>query len=287
MQEADNLVNQANNKLAKKITDIFTSKEQKYRDACDLFEKAANKYKGNKQFKEAGDTYYRIYECNSQLKYDNYETNKALVEAGNCYKKAKSINDAIRCYEQVSVLFAESGNFNSAGKYKNEVAEIYESEGDLINAEDSYKKAINYFESGDGNDSPINICKKKMASFVSYDVAANLYEELATTSINNSMLKYSVYNYLLKAGLCRISMDDLIGADKAIDNYINIDVTFDGTKEYKLLKSIIKTLSNNDTETFSEIISEYDSTSKLDNWMVSILLIIKKKIETIDESGVL
>lgn len=54
---------------------------------------------------------------------------------------------------------------------------------------------------------------------------------------------------------------------------------FADTRESKLIKALIEKIEGQDLEGFTEVITEYDSISRLDQWYTTILLRIKKQIE--------
>lgn len=103
--------------------------------------------------------------------------------------------------------------------------------------------------------------------------AQQLFQEVALTSLDNNLLKYSVKGYLLNAGLCVLANPgadsvaigacgrDVPGpgpcgvvrplmrpsslplprcpaAANALDKYVDMDATFDDTREHKLLKDL-------------------------------------------------
>jgi len=91
-----------------------------------------------------------------------------------------------------------------------------------------------------------------------YQKATELFEEIARKSINNNLLKYGVRGILLNAGLCQLCRGDTVAINNSLERYqvqtvplncqlvaiVNsqcyfflqdIDPTFSGTREYKLL----------------------------------------------------
>jgi alpha-soluble NSF attachment protein len=64
-----------------------------------------------------------------------------------------------------------------------------------------------------------------------------------------------------------------------IKRYEDMDVTFADTREDRLLWAIVDAFDKRDVEVFSTAVSEYDRVSRLDDWKVSILLHIRKRVE--------
>lgn len=291
MESADDIMRSADNKFNKKsFLDIFSDKNQKYEEAADIYERAASQYKMEKKFKEAGMAHKKQAECFKKINSD-YDTCNALKNAVNYFKKdSMSINDVHSCLEECAATYISCGKFGDAAKCYKEFAEFSEKNNDYITAVEYYEKAIDNFEKDDKqNQSTINECKKQMALYIPYDRAAILYEELAKISVDVRILSFNVANYLLRAGLCRICMGDMIGAEKAIDGYINIDATFDETKkDCKFLKDIMNSVNNRDMDDFKSVISKYDSTNRFDNWMIQALTKIKEMItDTENDGGIL
>jgi len=59
-----------------------------------------------------------------------------------------------------------------------------------------------------------------------------------------------------------------------------MDATFESTRESTFLKNIIGAVEENDVEAFTNFVVEYDSFKKLDNWTTTILLRIKKNVNS-------
>ncbi|WP_411027395.1 hypothetical protein, partial [Salmonella sp. s54925] len=53
---------------------------------------------------------------------------------------------------------------------------------------------------------------------------------------------------------------------------------FQDTRECKLLKSLLEAQEEENVEAFTEAVKSYDSISRLDQWLTTILLKIKKGI---------
>jgi alpha-soluble NSF attachment protein len=93
------------------------------------------------------------------------------------------------------------------------------------------------------------------------------------------LLKWSVKDYLFKAGLCHLVLgakaNDVSGVEKALDKYKDMHPAFDGTREAKLLEDCVDAYNKNDVELFTGHVFKFDSIIKLDNWTASLLLQVK------------
>ena len=112
-----------------------------------------------------------------------------------------------------------------------------------------------------------------------YELAIEHYENVANSSVSNQLTKWSVKDYLLKAGICHLLVDDAVGARKALDRYELLDSTFGSTREFKFLSSLSEAISEGDIQKFTDIVAEFDSMTKLDNWKTTMLLRIKESMD--------
>jgi len=120
------------------------------------------------------------------------------------------------------------------------------------------------------------------AQLEKYHKAIEIYEQVGKASLDNNLLKWSVKEYFLKAGLCHLCASDLVSAKRALEKYQEMDCTFTSQRECKLLLDLIKAYENYDAEAFTAAVVEYDSVSKLDQWKTTILLRIKNSISNED-----
>ena len=54
---------------------------------------------------------------------------------------------------------------------------------------------------------------------VSYKEAVDIYESVARDSLASNLLKYSVKNYLLNAGICQLCRSDQVAIQNALERY--------------------------------------------------------------------
>jgi len=112
-----------------------------------------------------------------------------------------------------------------------------------------------------------------------YDKAIEIYEKVASGSLDNNLLKWSVKEYFFKAGLCHLCTSDVVAANRALEKYKDMDPTFTSQRECKLLEQINVAYENLDVEAFTSAVVEYDQISKLDAWKTSMLLKIKNSMK--------
>lgn len=133
-----------------------------------------------------------------------------------------------------------------------------------------------------------------------YYKAIELYEKVAKASIQNNLMRWSVKEYLLKAGICQLCTGDQVGVNAALDRYRELDPGFVKEREHQLLTDLAAAVQEGDQEVFADKVStkvysllcaeinklqlfQYDQLSKLDKWKTTLLLRIKSAIEETGE----
>ncbi|XP_047316173.1 alpha-soluble NSF attachment protein-like [Impatiens glandulifera] len=268
-------------KAEKKLTGwgLFSSK---YEDAAELFDRAANSFKLAKSWEKAGLVYVKLANCH--LKSDSqHEAATAFADAGHSYKKINS-KESVSCLEQSVNLFMEMGRLNMAARYYKEIAEIYESEQNLEQAIVYYERAADLFQSEDVSTSA-NQCRQKIAQFAAqleqYQKSIEIYEDIARQSLNNNLLKYGVKGHLLNAGICQLckGKGETVAINNALEQYQDLDPTFSGTREYRLLADLAEAIDEEDIAKFTDALKEYDSMTQLDAWKTTLLLRVKDMLK--------
>jgi hypothetical protein len=88
-----------------------------------------------------------------------------------------------------------------------------------------------------------------------YYKAIGLYEKVAKSSINNNLMRWSVKEYLLKAGICQLCTGDQVGVNAALDRYRDLDPSFTQQREHQLLVDLAQALEMGDQEMYSDKVS--------------------------------
>lgn len=112
-----------------------------------------------------------------------------------------------------------------------------------------------------------------------YYKAIENFEKVSASSVSNNLMKWSVKDYFLKAGLCHLAVGDMVATHRALEKYRDMDPTFPSTREHQLLVDLTEQVEAGDQEAFAEKLFLYDQMSKLDKWKTTILLRIKNAIE--------
>lgn len=278
--QAQDLLLQAEKKLNSWTWFNSTAKQE---DAAEIYEKAGNTFKLAQRWKDAGDAYVKAAELYKTTPDLQYESSKSFENAAKCLKRIDA-QAAIAALEKAIAIDKASSNFRNAAKHHQDIAEIYEIDIiDLKGAKENWEQASNLYMA---DDSPamINKCLLKVAHFAAqldeYQVAIDNFERVASDSVDNQLTKWSIKEYFLKAGLCSMCIGDIVKTQQLLAKYCAIDLTFENTREYQFLSGIQSCIENNDQDLFTQKVYEFDKLTKLDNWKVSLLLKIKKSMDS-------
>lgn len=281
-ERANALVAEAQKKLesSKGFFGRMFGAQSKIEEACDLYTRAGNSFKMAKKWSAAGNAFCEVAKIQLNHLQSKHEAATQYVEAANCYRKA-DFQEAISCLELAIEIFTDMGRFSIAAKHHVTIAEIYESNlMDVDKAITHFTQASDYYK-GEESASAANKCLLKVAMYSAqqenYVKAINLYEEVASVSLESSLLKYSAREYLFKAALCQMC-SDLVVAKPAIDKYCQMFPAFEDSREMKLLKKILEAYEEESVDNFTEAVREYDAISRLDQWYTTIMLRIKNNL---------
>lgn len=280
MEEAKKLLAQAEN-AARPRSFLFISSSPNYLEASDLYNRAANAFKASREWSEAAHAFEQAAEMDLKGGEQD-ESSRKLLSAASCYKKC-DVRRAIELTEKAIQTLLKAGRFHMVATHEKDIAELYETHlDDLANAMIYYERAAERY-AGEDSISMAQSCQLKMANLAALagemERAAQIYEEAASSSLHDQLKKYSVRDYLFRAGLCRLAGGDQVAARRSLESYsTTIDISFSGTREYKLLFEMLEAMEKGDVDGFTEAISSFDKTNPLDDWKTKILLKIKNGI---------
>lgn len=266
---------------------LFGGRQEKYENAADLYIQAANAFRMAKQGKEAGLAFEKAASIQLQHLNEPDDAANTMNDAFKAYRKTDP-EDAARCLEKAIQHYCAKGNFRRAATHKENLGELFEVElGDQARAAAAFEEAASWYES-DNAEALANKLWLKTADLVAlegkdYYKAIGLYERVAKSSIQNNLMKWSVKEYLLKAGICSLATGDIVGMNGALERYRDLDPSFTQQREHQLLVDLTQAVSDADQEAFAEKLFQYDQMSKLDKWKTTILLRIKNSIEETGE----
>lgn len=253
-------------------------------EAADLYQRAANAFKVAKKDKEAADAFLKQAEVLIKIN-EKDEAANAYLNASKSLRKTNPL-ECIFSIQKAVVIFSERGRFQQAANQQKTIAEIYEvTLEDLPKALVAYEQAADWYRGEDSN-SQGNACLIKVAHIAAqleqYDKAVEQFESVAAASMDNNLTKWSVREYLLKAGICILCTNDVVRAKLSIEKYQSLDMTFAGTREFKFLHDLSNATEASDAQQFTDIVAEFDKMTRLDNWKTTLLLRIKKGLGEVD-----
>ncbi|KAH6581568.1 hypothetical protein BASA61_008987 [Batrachochytrium salamandrivorans] len=248
--DGNSLLVEAEKKLLSK--GLFGFGGPKLDEAADLYGRAGVSFKLAKKWKQSGDAFMQKALTLDKMG-ERDDATSAYLEAAKSFKK-ESPREAVNALEIAVQLLSQKGRFSAAANNQKQIAEIYENDlADMEKAMSAYDQAGEWY-SGEDSTAQANACMLKVAMFSAtleqYEKAVDLFERVANKSLDNNLTKWSVREYLFKAGICILCIGSLLTA-----------------------------VENEDVEEFQGHIAGFDRLSKLDEWKVSLLLRIKKKMD--------
>lgn len=219
-ERARQLIAQGDKKLA---SWGFFSSSNKHEDAEELYKKAANQLKVLKSWDEAGAAFEKAAQCHIKLQ-SPHEAATTYQEAAGCYRKT-NVKQAIVLYKEVVSIHIDLGRFTTAAKVQKEIGELLEAEGDLAAAICELTTAAEYYQAEEQHSSANQVLLKVAglsAASMDYARAVEIYEQVAFASMETSLLKFSVKNYLWLAGVCRLATGEIGAAVDALERCVTL-----------------------------------------------------------------
>ncbi|KAM6288791.1 alpha-soluble NSF attachment protein [Aegotheles albertisi] len=253
-------------------------------DACDTYARAANMFKMAKNWSAAGNAFCQAAQLHLQLQ-SKHDAATNFVDAGNAFKKADP-QEAINCLIRAIEIYTDMGRFTIAAKHHISIAEIYETElVDIEKAIAHYEQAADYYK-GEESNSSANKCLLKVATYAAqleqYQKALEIYEQVGTSAMDSPLLKYSAKEHFFRAALCHFCID-MLNAKLAVQKYEEMFPAFTDSRECKLVKKLLDAHEEQNVDAYTDAVKEYDSISRLDQWLTTMLLRIKKTIQGEEE----
>jgi len=255
---------------------FMVSKEAKHERAAELFQRAGAKYKGRKDFSAAGNAFKRAAECYEVIG-SSLEAVGQWKEAGKSFKKEDK-EAARECFENAINHYKDSNRYNQAGKLYNEIAEGWKLDGRLQEAIDAWEASSECFLNADD----MNSSNKRLEDVAytcamlgkkdkkNYKKAIAIYEKISRHNVSTQLGRWSVKKHLFNAGiilLCLHGLDDSLStAGDALEGYCDLSELFRGTREQKLVSSLLEAMMSGDLDKWNQLLVEYDEISPLDDW---------------------
>ncbi|XP_048831473.1 N-ethylmaleimide-sensitive factor attachment protein, beta a isoform X1 [Brienomyrus brachyistius] len=252
----------------------------KVEEACEMYARAANMFKMAKNWSAAGNAFRQVAKIHMQLQ-NKHDSATSFIDAGTAYKKVDP-QEAINCLSAAIDIYTDMGRFTIAARHHVSIAEIYESEMvDVEKAIIHYEQAADYYK-GEDSKSSANKCLVKVgfysAQLEQYQKAIEIYEQVGTNCMDDPLMKHNAKEHFFKAALCHFIVDEL-NAKLALEKYEGMFPAFSDSRECKLLKKLLEAHEEQNSEAFTEAVKEFDSISRIDQWLTTMLLRVKKTIQ--------
>uniref|UniRef100_A0A8P4KEL8 N-ethylmaleimide-sensitive factor attachment protein, alpha b n=1 Tax=Dicentrarchus labrax TaxID=13489 RepID=A0A8P4KEL8_DICLA len=278
-KEAMALIAEAEKKM-KSSTSFFGALfggSSKTEEACDMYVRAANMYKMAKNWCAAGNAFSQAARLHLQMQ-SKHDAATNFIDAGNAFKKADP-QEAINCLNRAIEIYTDMGRFTIAAKHHISIAEIYETE--LVDI-DKVRSNICLKSFSIFLCSSANKCLLKVATYAAqleqYPKAIEIYEQVGTHAMDSTLLKYSAKDHFFKAALCHFCVD-MLNAKLAVQKYEEMFPAFSDSRECKLVKKLLDACEEQNVDAYTDSVKEFDTISRLDQWLTTMLLRIKKTIQ--------
>ena len=112
-----------------------------------------------------------------------------------------------------------------------------------------------------------------------FEAAMEIYEDIAKSSMESSLLKFNAKNHLLNAGICALATKDMVLVQMKWDEFQDIDYTFADSREGRFLQQMNQSYVAFNADAFADAVFQFDTISKIEPWKISLLLRIKESIQ--------
>jgi alpha-soluble NSF attachment protein len=209
----------------------------------------------------------RACDCYSHSTYGNYNIATSYIQAAHCFAKQDTTAGIAAMLKGITLL-SEDGKFSQAAKYEKEIAEMFETIGDLDNAIKHYEVAAEYFDM-EGSKATGAGCLEKIIPIIcekgDYHKAIELIEKICD-SYSSSLAKHAIKDLCLKAGILYLCLPDKVAANKNMEKWTAKYSEFKGTRENHFLSQLIAAFMKDDSDMFKQAVEEWANISSLDKF---------------------
>ena len=261
-------------------------KNGKYTDAADLFMKAGNAYKSIRDFNNAGEAYSRAGDCFQHV--DSLtEAASAFADSGKMFAKDEANREkALAAFNKAQRMYRENSKPLNAARLMEEAAKLFQETNDLESAMQTLTDAAQIYEDEGSIQQSLNVLTQVAdikSSQKNWVEAGKLYRDIALKKMDDRLTALLSSEFCTKAVLCELAAGDFVGAKIFINDFLAKNPAWDRSHEYNMIQALIKAIEETKPDDFAQAVYDYDQIKRLDNWMTSTLLLIKKQIEVGDE----
>ncbi|GFY75236.1 alpha-soluble NSF attachment protein [Trichonephila inaurata madagascariensis] len=194
-----------------------------------------------------------------------------------------SPSECEQCLIKASQIYDDVGRGKTAAKQHMSLAEQYEEHGNLQRAVDEYQKAADMFKAeqlASSTTKCLMSVAKHSATLGEYDRAKEIFEELGTEALNNTLLKYTANENYAKAGLCILAANPSDGNAllSKVEEWKDTNPSFEGSRECIFLIKLGQAVGKDDVDAFNEAIRSHESISRLADWDHALLKTVRKNL---------
>ena len=292
--KADQLVHEAEAALKKGggfFSSVFGGGTERFEEPAEKFQRAGHAYKASKNWAAAASAYERSADCFKKAKNDG-DTANCFIEAARCHIKAGNAPTAMNLIDNEALpRMVDAGRLSQAAKLHQELAEMME-EGEMFEeAMVNFQKAADFFIAENAASTAAK-CSGKIAFLAArtdppdYERAAAEFEKVGRDSLSSNLLKFGAKGNFFNAVICLLARGDIVAGESALGRFKEMDYTFGGSRECKLLDDVCAAFKDGNMDAFTDAVFNFDQISKLDPWRTTILLKIKNEMSKASgESG--
>jgi alpha-soluble NSF attachment protein len=154
----------------------------------------------------------------------------------------------------------------------------------------NYQKAADFFIAENAASTAAK-CTGKIAYLAAktdppdYERAAQEFEKVGRESLASNLLKFGAKGNFFNATICTLARGDIVAADGSLNRFKEMDYTFGGSRECKLLEDVVTAYKDGNMDAFTDAVYNFDQISKLDPWRTTILLKIKTEMQKSQGEG--
>ncbi|NWX71081.1 SNAA protein, partial [Alca torda] len=249
-------------------------------EACDIYARAANMFKMAKNWSAAGNAFCQAAQLHLQLQ-SKHDAATNFVDAGNAFKKADP-QEAINCLIRAIEIYTDMGRFTIAAKHHISIAEIYETElVDIEKAIAHYEQAADYYKGEESNSPPPSFLLLPPSSSSFLPPPSSFLLLLPSSSFllppppSFLLLPPSSSSFLPPPSSFLLLLPPPPW-QLAVQKYEEMFPAFTDSRECKLVKKLLDAHEEQNIDAYTDAVKEYDSISRLDQWLTTMLLRIKK-----------
>jgi len=232
--------------------------------AGELYEKAANLYKLDKNWEKAGEMLERFAEC-QDAEGSTMGAARQYQAAALSYKNGKLAAQTAAAFKKAVSRYLEDGKFSQAGKAMRDLAEIQEAAGQFVDAYSSITSAIDYLDTAHEPIGASQLKSKAAQLAVECGEFANAAEYFESVAMAVTIPTSAVEPYF-KAALCHLVAGDTVATSKSIQRFAGQSMDFARSPEFAFMDEAINAIDTSDHEAFQNALKKYEQKNKLDAW---------------------